>query len=71
MACLKQTLIAKPCKSDLPFKDKVNGSYTMSHDNNDGPHDPFNAKYLFIALGVALALPMMHVFLAINVYLLG
>lgn len=43
----------------------------MSHDNNDGPHDPFNAKYLFIALGVALALPMMHVFLGIKVYLLG
>ena len=43
----------------------------MSHDNNDGTHDPFNAKYLFIALGVALALPMMHVFLGIKVYLLG
>jgi hypothetical protein len=33
-------------------------------------HDPFNWTYLFIALIVLLALPLMHVFLGWMVYFL-
>lgn len=41
----------------------------MGHDHNEGPHDPFNVKYLLIALVVALGLPLMHVLLGISVFL--
>lgn len=35
----------------------------QQQENNLASHDPFNAKYLLIALVVLLALPMMHVIL--------
>lgn len=32
-------------------------------EHNLAPHDPFNFKYLLVALVVLLALPMMHIIL--------
>jgi hypothetical protein len=36
--------------------------------NDPESHDPFNWTYLFVALVVLLALPLMHVILAWTIY---
>jgi hypothetical protein len=39
-------------------------------ENEQGSHDPFSWGYVFVALAVALALPLMHVILAWFVFYL-
>ena len=41
----------------------------MSNESNEVSHDPFDLKYLLAAVGVAVLLPLMHVFLGMLVYL--
>ena len=41
----------------------------MGNDYNKASHDPFNIKYVLVAVLVALALPLMHVLLGISVFL--
>ena len=41
----------------------------MAHEPHDGPHDPFNMKYVVAILVAAVLFPLMHIIVGIGVYL--
>lgn len=41
----------------------------MANESHDGPHDPFNMKYVLAILVAAVLFPLMHIFVGISVFL--